>query len=355
MKKKSFPFAAVFLFLCLAELVCALGLRIAQGGWIYTRAENQNYALFEPHPQLVGIPRKSISVVINNIHYAHNAQGFRGSEPAKQKAKKRIICIGGSTTYGIGVSNNETWPYYLDSLLQPEFEVLNLGIPGHTTAEHKKLLPLALEKYHPDIVILHCGLNDIRNMHVHDFGNDYSRFHQPSLSASLGFCAQDRLPRVALAHVVFYFLQAIHVAPACPFRNTPPAGTLSDSVDGRVAEIFSANLDTLVALCAAKHIPVFLLPQVLSEDAVTDENLKWWIPYLTKKGIISALDTMNRIMENKAVEKQASFIVIAKDELRTKADFYDACHLNADGNLKLAEIVKTRLNSRPAFSSQSVN
>lgn len=346
-KKISFSFTAIVFFLIVAELLCAVALRFAEGNWIYTRGKNQNYELFEPHQQLVGVPRKNISVTLNGIHYTHNSSGFRGSELADVKTKKRIVCIGGSTTYGIGVSDNETWTYYLDSLLSPEYEALNLGIPGHTTAEHKKLLTAAIEKYKPDIVLLHCGLNDMRNMHVRDIGNDYARFHQPSLYAGFGFCLQDRLPRIALVQMVVSVLQKTTLLPACAFRNAAPAGTLSDAVDERVVNIFSKNLDTLIAQCAAKNIPVYLLPQVLAEDAVTEENLKWWIPYLTKKGIFNDLYAMNATMQSEAGLRHVTFISLAENAPWTKADFYDASHLNAKGNLKLAEIVAISFSRTP--------
>src|SRR5687767_1868942 len=149
-KTFSFSLVAFVLVLIVAEIICAIGLRVVQGRWIYTQAENDNYKLFEPDAALIGVPRKNVSVTINGLLYHHNAEGFRGENLEKTKSKKRIICIGGSTTYGIGVSNNQTWPYYLDSMLQPDYEVLNLGIPGHTTVEHKKLLPEAIKKYSPD-------------------------------------------------------------------------------------------------------------------------------------------------------------------------------------------------------------
>ncbi len=339
-KSFSFSFTAVLLILFVAEILCAIALRFSEGSWIYTRGKNENYELFEPHPSLVGIPRKNISVTINSIHYKHNSQGFRGDEPEAQKTKKRIVCVGGSTTYCIGVNNNETWAYYLDSLLQPEYEVLNLGIPGHTTVEHKKLLPDALEKYAPDLVILHCGLNDLRNMHVQNLGNDYSEFHQPSLYASFGFCLQDRLPRSALVYVVFRVLQKISVIPTCAFRNEMPAGTLSDAVDERVVKIYKRNLDTLIAQCAENNIPVYLLPQVLSEEVVTDENLKWWIHYLSKKGIFNALNAMNNVLTSHYnINNEIFGPRICWETEFQKKDFFDASHLNAIGNLKIAEIV----------------
>ena len=50
----------------------------------------------------------------------------------------------------IGVADGETWPNFLGQLLQPGHEVFNFGIPGHSSVEHKKLLPRVLADFSPD-------------------------------------------------------------------------------------------------------------------------------------------------------------------------------------------------------------
>lgn len=346
MKKTAFYIALVALVVAGAELLCATALRLLQGNWTYA-AENYNQKLFEPDTLLVGVPKKNISLAIQGIHYSHNSDGFRGKN-FQAKTKKRIACIGGSTTYCIGVNDNETWPFYLDSLLQPEYEVMNFGIPGHSTVEHKKLLPEIISRYAPDIVLFQVGLNDMRCMHVNHLANDYSNFHQPSLYASFGFCLRDRLPRSALLYAAVTLFQKIKVIPACPFPDGNPGGVLSDTVDEKVAENFSNNVDTLLQQCFNADISAGLLPQLLSEDVVTDENYRWWIPYLTKKGIFSAQQKMNDILQSKgSAERRVIFLAANGNVEIRKEDFFDASHLNARGNLKLAEFLAVRLHESP--------
>ncbi|MCB9762977.1 MAG: SGNH/GDSL hydrolase family protein [Alphaproteobacteria bacterium] len=61
-----------------------------------------------------------------------NPQGFRGP-PAGERAPgvTRILCLGGSNTFGAAVSDDETWPAQLGALLGPRVEVLNLGVSGY--------------------------------------------------------------------------------------------------------------------------------------------------------------------------------------------------------------------------------
>ncbi|HXH19853.1 MAG TPA: GDSL-type esterase/lipase family protein [Chitinophagales bacterium] len=320
--------------LAILEVLCAAALRLRQGEWLYTKLPNHNFMLFEPHPQWVGVPRKNAAVTVRGILYLHNSQGFRGDDVSAVKTKKRIICIGGSTTYGMGTGNHQTWPYYLDSLLSEEHEVLNFGIPGHSTAEHKKLLPDVIRDYSPDIIILQTGLNDLRCMNVKNLSSDYANFHQPTLYASFGFCPQQRLPRSGLITAGWIALRKLKLISCCPFHQAVFTGTVSDSVDKRVVEIFRHNLDTLIRQCTSRNIPVILLPNILSPDALAKNDYRWWVPYLTVNGIISALDTLNAAMQARADGNGVFYFNIRENW--SASDFYDASHLNAQGNLKLA-------------------
>jgi lysophospholipase L1-like esterase len=334
-----FLITALFLVVC-AEGLFAIALRFTEGQWPYSRPKSANYLLFEPHPVWVLTPRKSVDItVLGNSHH-HNSDGFRGNEFARVKTKHRIACVGGSTTYCIGVGDDQTWPFYLDQLLQPDYEVLNFGIPGHSSAEHKKLLPQILARYSPDIVIFQMGLNDLRSMNLDDPGPDYANFHQPSLRFTVtGACRRDRLPRCALIQGTVVLLEKLKVLSVSPFPNGPPAGHVSDSVDPRVVETFSANLDILLRECLAKHVRVVLLPHAMSPETITDTNYKWWAPYLTKKGIFNALNALNAVMRSRADGDRVIYAGFMDGATWDPAEFCDPTHLNSNGNLRLARLL----------------
>jgi len=63
-----------------------------------------------------------------------NSEGYRGPEFTKEKPANvfRIFTIGGSTTFGSGVFDNQTYPYYLQEIydqskLEFKVEVINIG------------------------------------------------------------------------------------------------------------------------------------------------------------------------------------------------------------------------------------
>ena len=94
--------------------------------------------------------------VFDNKVLNTNSKGFRGLTEypySKDKDKIRILVIGDSYTFGEEVSDNETYPFYLQELI-PNSEVMNLGMHGYG---HDQMLIFLKEegiKYKPDIVIL---------------------------------------------------------------------------------------------------------------------------------------------------------------------------------------------------------
>jgi hypothetical protein len=111
-------------------------------------------------------------------------------------------------------------------------------------------------------------------------------------------------------------------------------------VDPRVVEIFSANLDILLRECRAKHIRVVLLPHALSPETISDTNYKWWAPYLTKKGIFHAVDALNAAMRRRADGDWVIYAGFMDGATWGPAEFADPTHLDSNGNLRLARLLK---------------
>jgi hypothetical protein len=89
---------------------------------------------------------------------AINRLGHRGPERSQSKppGTYRILCIGGSNTFGPSVSDTETWPAALEialsSKIEPPVEVWNLGVNAYVT-EQKVALARRSEVFEPDLVL----------------------------------------------------------------------------------------------------------------------------------------------------------------------------------------------------------
>lgn len=119
-----------------------------------------------PHPYLLYAPAPNFSWGGN----WHNSQGYRGKAVSmlKPHGVARVLCLGGSTTYGTGVDRPETaYPAVMEELLNEELppgyesvEVINGGLPYATTAEIVAQYHFKFQYFSPDVVVINTGGND---------------------------------------------------------------------------------------------------------------------------------------------------------------------------------------------------
>lgn len=83
---------------------------------------------------------------------------------AKTPDVTRVLCCGGSTTFGVDMPVEEAWPQLAERDLRAagrRIELLNAGEPGYTSFQINLLLQHYLvPDYNPDGVILYIGYND---------------------------------------------------------------------------------------------------------------------------------------------------------------------------------------------------
>lgn len=119
-----------------------------------------------------------------------NSLGMRGPERAKQKPPGvyRVLVLGDSVAYGIGVRPTETLSAQLEQMLYArgrlQVEVLNAGVPGYNTEQELRWLErvgLALE---PDAVVLAYCPNDVLVTPIVFRSGDDMVYYRPGSGAS---------------------------------------------------------------------------------------------------------------------------------------------------------------------------
>ena len=112
-----------------------------------------------------------------------NSLGLRNNSDISLIQKKtRILAIGDSFTFGPYVSNEETWPAYLEEEFEKKAEVLNAGVAGYTIEEEFDYLKEKGVKLEPDLLILQFSPNDIT-----DFDKPKERRGRGSALSNWGF------------------------------------------------------------------------------------------------------------------------------------------------------------------------
>lgn len=100
-----------------------------------------------------------------DFSYSNNSLGFRGSREfgPKQPGDFRLLLLGDSFTYGLGVNDDQTFAFHLEQYLrQPGLAaaVINAGCPGKGTDYELKLFQTLGAKLQPDVTVLCFFCND---------------------------------------------------------------------------------------------------------------------------------------------------------------------------------------------------
>jgi lysophospholipase L1-like esterase len=137
------------------------------------------------------------------FHVQTNGQGLRNAEDLDEAAF-RILAVGDSFTFGPYVSNQDTWPGWLESLLRADsslpvpVQVLNAGVSGYTITDEAAYLRSKGLKVRPNLVILGIFLNDISDLRLEQ------RRHFARQSASEQSPTLWMVTRFLLRHSAFY-------------------------------------------------------------------------------------------------------------------------------------------------------
>lgn len=94
-----------------------------------------------------------------------NTRGYRDLERAipKPAGVRRVLCLGDSFTWGVGVLFDDAWPQRVERLLSRDgerWEAVSLGEPGLNTVQEASKLEAEGFAYEPDVVVLAYVLND---------------------------------------------------------------------------------------------------------------------------------------------------------------------------------------------------
>jgi lysophospholipase L1-like esterase len=324
-------------------LVAEIGLRIYAGlrGLDVEAAFGRAHpagGLYVPHPYTAYGLRPVAGSPDNN------AFGLRGAEPLvpKPPGVVRILCLGGSTTYGSGVSAEEAYPARLAALLAgvaspgTRYEVLNCGVPGYTSVESLIALELRLFELEPDGLVVCHGINDARMIQTRDFQPDYTHmrrtWREPHVSALEWALLRHSRVYAWLAHSFGFGLKSIRLEELV-FVDDPAALTAQPAEQGlnqRGIAAFVRNIGHVVALARARDVEVLLATFALQDQAGRRR------PELHYAATVAA---MNRQLVQYAAREDVPLVDLAGALDRRAGLFYDAIHFNAQGTEAQAGLV----------------
>ncbi len=236
-----------------------------------------------------------------------NSNGMRSREVSVKEASQRtrVLCFGDSTTFAFGADFADAWPNQLQTLLDqttsfqasgeasaPRFdhrftggltpprspaevstvEVLNAGIPGHTSFQGRQRLAADLEKWRPHLTVITFGNNDGWRWDgladkEHAMLNSATAWM--SHSRALSWLRSCRLPaaRQPVAHDAQWAEQAT-LNYFDPNESWTPRVSLDD---------FADNLRAMIAMCSEYNSDVVLI--VWPDQRQLLHQPTWRLPY----------------------------------------------------------------------------
>jgi hypothetical protein len=278
-----------------------------------------------------------------------NDKGIRGMDFTEypDKNTSRIFMVGGSTTFGVGsTSDNTSIPGYLQEIfdiriLNQNFEVINAGIPSANSKTESNLIENYLANFHPDVIIVYDGWNDLMQ--------STNTFEKPIITSYN--IKKDK----TLTENIFIFSQKYF-----PFYKTPiglkhifTAFTYHEKEE----LAYESNIDTMVSEWSKTWTNVCLNAK--------DNDIKTIIilqPFLgTGNKILSDSESiiLKKFNEHKNAIKYYEKYASTLDDLALKCDvvldfrmvfdekknsiFYDRVHVGDEGNYIVAEEIFSHL------------
>ncbi len=323
--------------------------------------DNKNPETFPKYlsqPYLAYIPFPGYT---KNGEQQHNLSGYRGKAvPLTKDGNYRILCMGGSTTYGFKLDRfGEAYPAQLDSLLNLYFagdaafkskykgiEVMNAGLEAGASAEELAQYIFKYHYYKPDLVILQTGLNDaLIDPQDTSYQPDYTHYRRMDFNLK-------PLPRQSayLMHSYFFsyiIISLFYTDAANPFYYFEQDGTAKYARWNTLNEdslikhgnyeyyAFPHNLKSLISQIKMDSAQILLVPSVLNPfDKMVKEN----------EGYRNRIALYNSMLREIANNGTGVYVDFTADSIDYARYGMDDCHLTAKG-----EQLKARLISHKAI------
>jgi lysophospholipase L1-like esterase len=281
--------------------------------------------LFEPDPDLfwklkANLSSERISGAIGrypvSFEVSTNEIGLRSRPIPSEKREFRVLVLGNSCAFGIGVDDEETWPARLEEVLRratgSEVLVMNASVPGYSSYQGKRFLETRGFALRPDLVIASFGFND---------ASEWSSRSDMQVARSLAAGRGEGPLRASRAYAVLRRVVAGVRATETP-GNDEKRPRLSSG------EFYRALVE-IRDVCAKRNVPVLFLIWPFRKQ-MEERN--------------DALLAYQRIVAEVCMRERVPLVDLVGPFVETEGDlFVDNLHANAEGCRVTAETIASVL------------
>ena len=283
--------------------------------------------------------------------YFINEQGSRGAsfKLPKPPRVRRIVVLGGSTVFDLNADEGFDWPHLVEKFLKKkghhEVEVINAGIPGHTSGDSLGRLYTEIWQWEPDYLMIYETWNDIKYFNSLSYDTPLIRFVKPSNPDADPFKTYQGTMDYLLSYSQLYVKIRTRY-----FAWKHPAGSEGRFKEERRDDVgnlglaqFRLNLETFVDVSRNIHaIPILITQATLVSSMNTEEDRKrivYGYVGLSHEGILQAYEKCRQVVLGVAREKKAAVLDLLP-QLQGKSElFQDHDHTTPRGSEEVAKRV----------------
>lgn len=263
----------------------------------FAYAAGEANGAFAFHPMLAAVGRPNFS----NDDFTLTAQGLR-TTIGGDAAGPTVLTIGGSSTFGYEVGDNDTWPSRLAQ--HAPLNVINLGMLGYSTAEHVVQTAFVVPDYHPACAIYFVGWNDIQSAGMSGLDAGYSDYHMrkqyrflDSVPNEFRLITPGPLERSAIvqqaADIARGLIRSRLAVLNADVFEPRLHGARTSEVDQTALGYFQRNLRQISALNAANGVQTIFIPQIMIDELWTGDEPDGWMPFVAKRDMRRMVDAYN--------------------------------------------------------------
>lgn len=346
--------SACLLTLALIEFCWGIGTFILDSGDGRIRLLPDNTytgGRFQWHPLLQAVPIPGLKIDSpRSPAISHTSEGTRGLGPAPDSLESRIVvaAYGGSTTYDIAVSDQDTWAAHLAVALgERRYFVVNNGVPGYSTVEHVIQTAFYQEKFgrRPTCAIYYVGWNDLQNAHIAGLDSGFADFHLPGQIDWL------QVRRVGGGNRRFSPLLTMIENLVVPqldtirYTSDPDKQKMGSGDDPRLTAIFERNVRTISAINRERGVATLWVGQLVNRAALTGEGRYGWLPLVRDRDVWPMLEGLRGVLAKVAAETGDGLANLPIDSFGP-ADFSDNGHFSPSGARRFAEALAPLVRER---------
>jgi hypothetical protein len=324
---------------------------------IRTMSHRSKYWKYYPHQIRYTRDKENGGVIRAGI----NSFGFRGHEFDRQKPADviRVATLGASSTFGFSVRDAQTYPYFLEQILNQRchpgerYEVINLGIPHLKSDQLQALFCAECLPLNPDIVTFYEGVNDSWN----------SPIRESKLQKGC-WTLRKRLRSFSPLRRAFPFLRDHFVAAllidGCSKRHD--VKFLKEDFEKHIvgkSEKFVRNVAEICTACQRRNIRFIVISQQAKSFHVPRETIRG-VTYQEEAELVRQKllrhhhltdhevyflthQILMQDLKRWAIANQASYIDGIRILNQRRDVLVSWVHLNAEGNRMLAEAIATEI------------